>query len=215
MSDAADFAAGAHMIVIGLTGGIGTGKTEVARILRGLGAAVVDAHLAAHEVYSKGSEGWAEIVGAFGEGLLTAEGSVDRPKLAALVFEDAAALARLNSIVHPRARSIVETELERLREEGTGVAVVEAPLLLEAGWTDMVDRVWVTVAPPSQAVERAAARSRLAPREVEARAAAQMPQQERTALADVVIDNGAGIRELERTVEAEWRSLTKGTREEP
>ena len=138
---------------------------------------------------------------------------MDRSKLAALVFEDRVALARLNSIVHPRARTIVETELERLREEGAGVAVVEAPLLLEAGWTDMVDEVWVTVAATSQAVERAAARSRLAPREVEARMASQMPQQERIALADVIIDNGSGIRELEMTVEAEWRSLTKGTRE--
>ena len=94
---------GAHMIVIGLTGGIGTGKTEVARILRELGAAVVNADLAAHEAYSKGSEGWAEIVAAFGEGVLTAEGSVDRSKLAALVFKDERALTRLNSIVHPRA----------------------------------------------------------------------------------------------------------------
>ena len=202
------------MIVIGLTGGIGTGKTEVARVLRGLGAAVINADLAAHEVYSKDSEGLAEIVGAFGKGFLTAEGCVDRSRLAALVFKDRIALARLNSIVHPRTRTIVETELERLREEGADVAVVEAPLLLEAGWTDMVDQVWVTVATASQAVERAAARSSsLAPREVEARMASQMPQQERIALADVIIDNGSGIRELEMTVEAEWRSLTKGTRE--
>ena len=203
------------MIVIGLTGGIGTGKTEVSRILRGLGAAVVNADLAAHEVYSKGREGWAEIVAAFGEGVITAEGSVDRSKLAALVFEDETALTRLNSIVHPRARTIVEAELERLREEGAGVAVVEAPLLLEAGWADMVDQVWVTVAAPLQAVERAAARSRLTPREVEERIAAQMTQEERVALADVIIDNGSGICELERAVEEEWRSLTKGTREEP
>ena len=146
---------------------------------------------------------------------LTAEGSVDRSKLAALVFEDETALTRLNSIVHPRARTIVEAELERLREEGTGVAVVEAPLLLEAGWADMVDQVWVTVAAPLQAVERAAARSRLTPREVEERIAAQMTQEERVALADVIIDNGSGICELERAVEEEWRSLTKGTREEP
>ena len=203
------------MIVIGLTGGIGTGKTEVARILRGLGAEVVNADLAAHEVYCKGSEGWAEIVGAFGEGILTAEGGVDRSRLAALVFEDATALARLNSIVHPRARAIVENELGRLREEGAVVAVVEAPLLLEAGWTDMMDEVWVTVAAPSQAVERAALRSRLSHREVEARMASQMPQEKRIERADVVIDNGSGICELERTVEAEWRSLTKGTRKEP
>ena len=203
------------MIVIGLTGGIGTGKTEVSRILRGLGAAVVNADLAAHEAYSKGSEGWAEIVAAFGEGVLTAEGSVDRSKLAALAFEDETALARLNSIVHPRARTIVETELERLREEGAGVAVVEAPLLLEAGWTDMVDRVWVTVAAPSQAMERVSARSRLALSDVEARMSSQMPQEERVAFADVIIDNGSGICELEETVKAEWRSLTKGTREEP
>ena len=201
------------MIVIGLTGGIGTGKTEVARVLRGLGAAVINADLAAHEVYSKDSEGLAEIVGAFGKGFLTAEGCVDRSRLAALVFKDRTALSQLNSIVHPRTRTIVETELERLREEGADVAVVEAPLLLEAGWTDMMDQVWVAVATASQAVERAAARSSLAPREVEARMASQMPQQERIALADVIIDNGSGIRELEMTVEAEWRSLTKGTRE--
>ncbi len=203
------------MIVIGLTGGIGTGKTEVARILGGLGAAVVNADVVAHEVYSKGSEGWAEIVGAFGEGFLTAEGRVDRQKLAALVFEDRAALERLNSIVHPRARSIVETELERLRAEGVGVAVVEAPLLLEAGWVDVVDQVWVTIAAPSQAVERAVERGRLAPCEVEARMASQMPQEERAALAEVIIDNGSSICELEKTVEANWRLLTKGTRKEP
>ncbi len=193
------------MIVIGLTGGIGTGKTAVADMLRDLGAAVISADQVAHEVYRPGSDGWREVVAEFGEKVLSPGGEVDRRRLADIVFKDQRALTRLNAIVHPRARSMVEERVRELRELGEEVAVVEAILLLEAGWADLTDEVWVTTAPEDKVAERVRVRNQLELTAVQARVRSQMSQDERLLRADAVIDNGGSLEELRERVRVLWR----------
>ena len=179
------------MRVIGITGGIGTGKTEVATLLEALGAEVVDADLVAHETYAPGTEGLSEVVAEFGEEVLAASGHVDRRRLADIVFEDRAALERLQDIVHPRARAAVAGKLQGMREGRVEAVVLVAPLLVEAGWTDLVDEVWVTTADADSVVDRVGRRDGLAPDAVRARVQAQASEEERLAYADAVVDNAA------------------------
>ena len=198
------------MFVIGLTGGIGTGKTEVMKILRELGADVISADDAGHRSYRAGSEGWRRVVGEFGENVVAPSGEVDRSRLGVIVFEDEEALKRLNAIVHPLIRSYVQGKLGELEGRGASVAVVEAALLLEAGWADLVDEIWVTVAPKDRVVERIVARDDLIEEEVNARIKAQMPQARRAAQADAVIDNDSTGDQLRRRVLALWRLRVSG-----
>ena len=200
------------MRAIGITGGIGTGKTEVAALLEALGAEVIDADAVAHEVYAPGTAGFAEVVAAFGDGVVTASGSVDRRRLAGIVFGDRAALERLQEIVHPRARAAVARRLESMRERRVETAVLVAPLLVEAGWTDLVDEVWVTVAGIESVVERVGRRDGLGPDAVRARLDAQASDAERLARADAVIDNGGGLDELAGRVNELWNTRTSRDR---
>lgn len=192
------------MRVIGITGGIGTGKTEVATLLEALGAEVVDADLVAHETYAPGTEGFCEVVAGFGESVLTASGHVDRRRLADIVFEDRAALKRLQDIVHPRARAAVAGKLNSMREGRVEAAVLVAPLLVEAGWTDLVDEVWVTTVDADSVVDRVGRRDGLAPDAVRARVEAQASEEERLAYADAVVDNGGSLDELRERVTELW-----------
>ena len=192
------------MFVIGLTGGIGTGKTEVANKLRAVGAEVVDADRVGHEVYARGTAGWEEVVAQFGDGVLSPSGEVDRGKLGAIVFADQQALKRLNKIVHPRIRLIVQDRLRELERQGCDAAAVEAAVLLEARWRSLVDEVWVTTSPREQVVERVGFRSGLGPEEVESRIDAQMSQGERVHTADVVIDNSGSLEDLRERVRQLW-----------
>ena len=131
------------MIVIGLTGGIGTGKSQVATILQDMGVEVINADVLGHQVYEPRTEGWREVVEAFGKDVLTPTGEVDRKKLGATVFSDPEALGRLNAIMHPRIYQMVEERLEGLKDEGRQVVVVEAALLVEANWVSLVDEVFI------------------------------------------------------------------------
>ena len=194
------------MKIIGLTGGIGTGKTEVSRILEGLGAQVISADAMGQLAYAPGTEGWRRVVEEFGGDVLGPRGEVDRTKLGATVFSDERRLRKLNAIVHPLIRSMVEKRLEELGDRGAPVAVVEVVLLLEAGWTGLVDEVWVVAADEDVAVARAAARSGLEPEAVRARAQAQMPQSERVARADVVIENNESLESLRVRVSELWKN---------
>ena len=194
------------MLVIGLTGGIGTGKTQVSTILEGLGAAIINADLLGHEAYRPHTEAWQEIVAAFGEGVLTTDGEVDRKKLGAIVFNDSEALRRLNAITHPRIYRMVEEQIRRLSEKGRGVVVVEATLLLEADWTSLVDEVWVTTASDDQVVRRLSSRNNLDEEAIRARTRVQMPQSERIKYADAVVDNTGSLAELRERVRQLWDS---------
>ena len=200
------------MFVIGLTGGIGTGKTEVAALLRDLGAEVIDSDRLGHQAYAKGSPGWRRVVAEFGRRVLTPDGQVDRSALGDLVFSDRQALRRLNAIVHPLIRDKVEERLGELERGGAEVAVVEAPLFVEAGWTPIVDEVWVTVAPDDEVVRRVTSRGGLGPEAVEARVGSQMSQQERLEHAHVTIANDGSRERLREKVHALWRDRIPSSR---
>ena len=201
------------MLVIGLTGGIGTGKTQVANILKDLGAAIVNADLLGHEVYKSGTDGWREVVDAFGEGVLAPGGEVDRGKLGAIVFSDPEALGRLNAITHPRIYRMVGRRIESLRAEERMRVVVEAALLVEASWIPLVNEVWMTSATEDRVVSRLRARSGLGEEAVLARIRAQMSQAERTKYADVVIDNNGTLEDLKERVHNLWDERAQARKE--
>jgi dephospho-CoA kinase len=175
--------------LIGLTGGIATGKSTFAAALRALGAPVIDADGLARAAVAKGTPGLAEVVAAFGEGVLGPDGELDRRRMAERIFADPGARARLESIVHPRVRALFQQERERLAAEGNAVAFYDVPLLYEVGLDREVDLVIVVWAPREAQVARIAARDGLPPAQAEARLAAQLPIDEKAARADVVVVN--------------------------
>lgn len=197
------------MLVIGLTGGIGTGKSEVARLLAQLGATVLDADKVAHQVYAPHTETWQRIVAEFGRQVLDADGNVDRKKLGDIVFGDPARLARLNAITHPAIIEEVRERLLALERDGVEVVVVEA-LRLDTGLSDLVDEVWVTAADESQVVARVEARSGLTANEVRRRMASQPSADAFARTADVVVENRGSLTELKERVEALWKSRVEG-----
>ena len=198
------------MFVIGLTGGIGTGKSEVSRLLGTLGAEVIEADKVAHEAYEPGTAGWHEVVGAFGEGVLDADERIDRKRLGGIVFGDEQARERLNAIVHPIVRQLLEERIAGLEREGARVVVIEVPLLIEAikqqsRWTRMLDEIWVVTAPVEQVVARVQARSGLDETAIRARIGSQATERERIEHADAVIDNSGSLEGLRRKVTNLWR----------
>ena len=194
----------ATMLVIGLTGGIGTGKSAVSKILQQFGAEVIDADKVGHEAYLPGTDTWGEIVQAFGEGILGDTEEINREKLAAVVFSDSKALGRLNIILHPRMYNMIEKHLSKLRGQGSDVAVVEAAVLLEANWVPLVDEVWVVTAPKEVVLTRLHGRVHFDERSARARIGVQMIDTERSKFADVVIENNGTLGELERSIGALW-----------
>ena len=201
------------MLVIGLTGGIGTGKTQVSKILQELGADVIDADLLGHQVYRPRSEAWCEVVEAFGDGVLASDGEVDRKKLGAIVFNDPDAQERLDAITHPRIYRMLEERIERLRVEGTQVVVVEVVLLLEANWTALFDQIWVTTSTEEQVLRRLGKRDGLDESSIRARIRSQMPQDERVKRADVVIDNRGSPSQLRDRVQELWSDRASALKE--
>jgi len=194
----------ADMIIIGLTGGILSGKSTVAGMLEGLGAAVIDADKVGHECYRPHTEGWDKVIAVFGKDILGAGDEIDRAKLSQLVFEDATALHKLNNIMHPIIRKSVENEIQQFAEQGADVVVVEAPVFLEAGWDDLVDQIWVTAVPEEMAAQRFSERSGLSEQEAIRRIKAQMSNQERIKHADRVIDTSRSIEQTKSDVQKLW-----------
>jgi len=195
------------MFVIGLTGGIGSGKSTVTEMLRAKGAAVVQADLVGHEVYRPGTAVWDEVVAAFGRDVLTPKQEIDRRKLGSIVFADPEARRHLNAITHPPMRRLMAERLDDLRRQGVRVAVLEAAILIEAGWVDLADEVWLTLVGPAEAAQRLMARSGLTREEAEARIASQLSNEERLEHADVVIDTDCSLAEVARRVDELWDGL--------
>ena len=195
------------MKVIGLTGGIGSGKTTVAQFLKELGAVVIDADKVGHEVLRSDAEVWQEVVAAFGEGVLTPNGSISREKLGRMVFGAPESLPKLNMIMHRRIAERVGVQLEVYCKQGVRVVVIEAPLLLEAGWASQVDEVWVTVASEATILKRLKGRTGLSEAESLERIRAQMSAAERFKRADVVIDTDCELGELKEKVAELWQEL--------
>jgi dephospho-CoA kinase len=201
------------MKVIGITGGIASGKSTVSRFLKELGVVVIDADRIGHEVLRSDRGARRELVAAFGEQVLTPGGSVSRHKLGKLVFVSPEALSRLNQIMHPRIAARVKARLERHRRDGVKVVVVEAALLLEAGWSSLVDEVWVTVASEATVLKRLKGRSGLSVSESRARLRAQLSVAERLGKADLVIDTDCRLDELKaRVVDLWWGLIARGER---
>ncbi len=195
------------MKIIGLTGGISSGKTTVAQFLVELGAVVIDADKIGHEVLRSDAEVWQEVVAAFGEGVLTPNGDISRKKLGRIVFGAPESLPKLNMIMHRRIAERVGAELEGYRKQGVGVVVVEAPLLLEAGWASQVDEVWVTTASEATILKRLKGRTGFSEAESLERIRAQMSVAERVKRADVVIDTNCELGELKEKVAELWQEL--------
>ena len=198
------------MLVIGLTGGIGTGKTEVSRLLEELGASVINADQVGHEAYAPHSEAWQEVVKAFGDDILQPNGEIDRRKLGGIVFADQDRMTVLNGIMHPRMALIVRDKLAGLEREGVKVAVVEAAVLFEAGWDSLVHEVWTTESPVESVVARLQERNGLEPEEIRRRIASQMSSGERAARASQVVHNAGELAELESTVKEIWKRRVEG-----
>ena len=198
------------MLVIGLTGSIGTGKSAVTGRLEQLGAKIINADHVGHDAYTPNSEIWNEVVRAFGEGILEAGGAIDRKKLGALVFSDPEQLAKLNAIMHPRMAAMVAERIQQFRADGASVVVVEAALMFEAGWETLVDEVWVVDSPLDLVMKRLYARSGMDEAEVNRRIKSQMDIQERLERADVVVDNAGDLSALEQVVDSLWESRIKG-----
>jgi len=192
------------MLVIGLTGGIGTGKTQVSEMLEKLGAAIVNADLLGHQIYVPQSEAWREVVEVFGEEVLAPNGEIDRTKLGPIVFGDLEALKKLNAITHPKIYALADESLKKLSEEGSEVAVLEAALLIEAKWTPLVNEVWVTTAPEQDVVKRIQERNGFTEEAIQSRIASQMTQEERITHADVIIENEGDLTELKTKIHKFW-----------
>ena len=199
------------MIVIGLTGGIGSGKSEVSRMLERLGAAVIDADQVGHEAYLPHTETWEAVVAQFGEEILQPNGEIDRKKLGAQVFSDPDARDRLNAIMHPRMYRMIEERIERLREQNAEAVVVEAAVLIEAGWLPLVDEVWTVTAPEEEVVHRLHRRNGTSEEQIRQRVHAQLTSEERIQRATVVIENSQGMEELRQRVQEAW-SMSVGGR---
>ena len=195
------------MKVIGLTGSIGSGKSTVSQFLAELGAVILDADKVGHEAFKAGTEIWQEVVAAFGQQILTPDRNIDREKLGEIVFGNPELLSRLNQIMHPRLYEIVKAQLEDYQRQGVGVAVLEAPLLIEAGWTSLADEIWVTVAPESTVLRRLKENIGLSEQQALARIHSQLSSEERVKHADVVIDTDCSLDELRARVGKLWRGL--------
>jgi len=195
-------------LLVGLTGGIASGKSTVSRQLAELGCHVIDADLLAREVVAPGESAWQAIVEAFGREVLQADGSLDRARLATLVFRDATQRRRLEAITHPAIQARRQARLAELRARGfQGIVVQDAALLIEVGGAAHVDRLVVVYATPEAQLERLMRRDGLDRAEAERRIASQMPLSEKIRLAHYVIDNSDSPEETAAQVRAVHAAL--------
>jgi dephospho-CoA kinase len=195
------------MVVIGLTGGIASGKSTVSGMLSELGAVILNADEVGHELFQPHTEVWQEVVTAFSKGILKENDDIDRSKLGEIVFHDPKSLDKLDKITHPRMFHIVRDKLDKLRQQGVEVAILEAPLLIEANWLELVDQIWVTVAPEETIIQRLCSRTGLTEEQARSRIRSQMPMEKKTRYADIVIDTDCAIAQVKEQVVKLWEEL--------
>jgi dephospho-CoA kinase len=194
-------------MILGITGSVGTGKSTVAAYFKALGAELINADTVAHSVIRTGTPGYRKIVSVFGKRVLSSSGAIDRKKLGKIVFEDSSLLDKLNNIVHPEVISVVKSRISRSRSK---LVVFDAPLLIEAGLTNLVDALIVVKAGRQAQISRAAGKTGLGRAEVIARIKAQMPLSAKIKMADFVVDNNGTKIKTKKQVVSIWRQLTKG-----
>lgn len=198
------------MVVIGLTGGIASGKSTVSDVLRELGCVIIDADRVGHRSYEPGTPGFQKVVNAFGHDIVGRDGHIDRRVLGGKVFGAPGEMERLNAIVWPEIRKIIQDEIKQIRgRDSESVIVIEAAVLIEAGWQDLCDEVWVVNTTIRNAVERLQERNDLSEEAAMARINSQMSARERSEHADVKIDNSGTEEQLRARVERAWKQLEK------
>ena len=196
------------MLRVGLTGGIGSGKSEVARRLAEHGAVLIDADVAARRVVEPGSPGLAQVAAAFGDEVLRPDGSLNRERLGEIVFGDPGLRAKLNAIVHPLVRDWMQkAERAAVQADGDAIVVHDVPLLAESRGTTGFDAVIVVDVPPDLQLERLVSQRGMAAEQARARMAAQASREQRLAVADIVIDNSGSLDDLDRRVAEVWADL--------
>jgi dephospho-CoA kinase len=195
------------MKVIGLTGGIGSGKSTVAQFMAELGAVVLELDKVGHEVMKSGTDVWRQLVDEFGEDIIAADGEIDRSRLGKIVFNESNALERLNNIIHPEIDKIIAVKLDEYRRRGIDYVVLEAAARLDTDRSSQVDEIWTTVAPDNVVLKRLASRSGFSEKETRARIRAQLPDEERIKRADVVIDTDCSLDELRDRVVKAWKKM--------
>ena len=200
------------MRVIGLTGGIAAGKSTVSEALRAHGAAIIDADKVGHEAYQPGTDTWRALVDHFGREIVGEGDQIDRRKLGGIVFADPNQRIKLQEIVWPRMKDMMRARIDELRASGAEVVVIEAAVLIEAGWTDIVDEVWVVQVPEAVALPRLMNRNGLSEEDGRARIRAQLSNAERAGHAQVVIDNDGTVEDARAKVDAAWQALMERAR---
>jgi dephospho-CoA kinase len=200
------------MKIIGLTGGIGCGKSTVAQLLKELGAVVYDQDQIGHDVIQKNGGAYKKVLSAFGESILAPDGEIDRLKLGQIVFNNPDALKRLNSIVHPAIDEKINTIEKGIKEghlQGRKVIVMEAAAMLEAGRSWQANEIWVVTCPENSVIGRIKSRPGYSEEVAKSRIHSQMTNDERLKKADVVIKNDGTLEELKAKVKTEWEKLLK------
>ena len=192
------------MVVIGLTGGIGTGKSTVSRVLARLGAVIIDAALIGHEVYKPTNPAWKSLTRIFGPDILLPDNQVDRQKLGDIVFNDPAAMAKLNAIMRPEIRNVLIERLEKALDQGEKVAVLDSATLIDAGWTVLADEVWLVIAPKDMIIKRLRERDGLSDDAISSRLASQLSNEEQLIHVDQLIENNGTLTDLTTAVEELW-----------
>ena len=199
------------MLTIGLTGGIGSGKSEVADMFKALGVPVIDADVIAHQAVQPGTDALAEIVDVFGETVLTVDGTLDRARLAKIVFDSPELRKKLETIIHPRVREQIRVQKEA--HEAEPYILVVIPLLLESGQRDLVDRVLVADAAESTRINRVKARDGRSEQQIRSIMQTQADDAQRSAAADDRIDNNGSLDELKQQVDALHRTYSRMARQ--
>jgi dephospho-CoA kinase len=197
------------MKVIGLTGGIGSGKSTAAQFLQSLGAMVIDLDKVGHEILKKDSAVFNDVLSVFGETILAADGEIDRTKLGKMVFGNPGALKKLNNITHPAIDRCIDDIIRASVQRGARVIVLEAAAMLEAGRSWQVDEIWVVAAPEAAVIDRIKNRPDYTEEIARTRIKSQMTNEERQAKANVFILNNGTAAELKAKVKAEWEKLQK------
>jgi dephospho-CoA kinase len=193
-------------LTIGLTGGIGSGKSAASKMLAELGAPVLDADKVGHEIYQPGAPAYRDLIDAFGEVILANDRTIDRRKLGPIVFGDPAVLKRLNSIVHPKMFTRMGEMVAALRRDGERrPIVIEAAILIEANWQPLFDEIWLITASRERVIERVERDRGLNPEQTEARMRAQLSDEERRKYATAVIRNDGTLDELRAAVTRLWQ----------
>ena len=197
------------MKTIGLTGGIGSGKSTVSQILAELGAFIIDADKVGHEIYLPGKEAWQQVTAAFGRDILAPDQTIDRKKLGALVFGSDEVRKKLNGVVHPLMFQDIDRRIKAKRAEGfIKPIVVEAAILIEANWLPLADEVWLVVTNKNAVIDRVATQRGMAAKDTEARIASQLSDSERRQHAQVVIENDGSLEELRQKIGAAWSRVS-------